>query len=167
MKRRTFLGGLSASLVPDWLSLGGDETDETAFDAGDWRDQAAAEIDNYPLEHGTDVDAPDAAHHSRPYPGPFLSESADGFGVEVYKETDAWEMAAASSGTHTFSMGREYSLAFAETWLPVSGSVLNDLRAVPRAWNKQDGVVQSVEVAWTNGSTSTETARVEVLGFVK
>jgi len=59
---------------------------------------------NYPLVHGTDVDAPGDAHHARPIPGEGITENADGSwdvsgGAELH--TDSATYYANDSGTHT------------------------------------------------------------------
>lgn len=157
MKRRTYIGSLGASLAQvSWWPFSSSEDDPTES------------IEHYPLEHGTDVDAPGGAHHVRPAAGAFLSEVSGAFDIQVYKEEDSWTLAAASSGTHTYSMGHNYDIAIPETFLPVAGSVLSDLRAVPRTWGTDaDGNLTQIKIAWKNGTTGDETGRVEVLGFVK
>lgn len=169
IERRGFLGGIAASVLGDFFSSfvdDGSETDEE-FSAADWRDQPASSINNYPLQHGEEVDADSNAHHTRPSAGAFLSEDAAGFGVDVRKESDTWTMGSTSNGTHTYSLGRDYSIALAQPVLPVSGSILNDLRVVTKGWQMTDGLVTGVKVAWTNGTTSDHDARIEVLGFVE
>lgn len=174
MQRRTYVGSVVAAAVSlgDWIpGLGSDDeqTTDAITQESDpvFADSPASQIQSHPLQHGTDVDTATAAHHPRPSAGAYLAEASDAFDVQVTKETDTWAMPAASDGTHTFSTANNYDLAHVETFLPVSGSLLNDLRAVPRTWRTQDGLVTGVEVAWTNGSTSEESARVEVLGFKK
>ena len=127
MKRRPFLiGTLTAAVsAPDWLPFVDSDTDEPIAN------EAASNIQQYPLQHGEDVDAPADAHHQRPTAGAFLAEAAEQWDVQVQKETASWTMPAADSGTYTYNTGTNYDLAHVETFLPVAGSVLSDVRAVP------------------------------------
>lgn len=158
MERRTYLGTVVTGLVSlgDWIP--GFNTE----------DEPAEQIQEYPLEHGSDVDTPTAAHHTPPSAGAFLAEVDDAFDVHVQQESDSWTLAAASNGTHTFSMATDYDLAFSNTFLDVTGGVLSEVSARTSGWvTKDDGTISGVEVVWTNSSTSDQPAIIEVLGFQK
>lgn len=145
----------------------------------------AGDIAHYPLAHGEDVDTPGGVHHIRPSvgtrleetaddvwnvtisPGKFLVEAADGtFDVNVVQEIHEFTMTATGSGTKSVSLSGAYDFVTVGIRLPVSDSVLTDVKAkVDSVVTDSDGNVSGVKVTWNNTTTSDETVKVAVTGF--
>ena len=177
MRRRSVVAGLVGTLLArfsifDWLFGDEDEADsDEAMGSSDsastgFSQSPASDIENYPLKHGADVDAPPDGHHARPEPGAFLTESENGFGLRIVEETHSFTMSAASSGTYSLSFGGAYAHAIVSIYLPGEGD-LSDIEVVKRQLvDDSNGQVAAVELKWVNDDlTNDYEARIRVLGF--
>lgn len=168
-----------AVLQSGWWPFGDDDSDggdggflspdASAADVEALRERVTALEDTVDgnLEHGEHVDTPAGVHHTRPAVGSFLVENAGAFDVDLtIEEGYSTTMPAADSGTWSISLSGAYDYALPVIRLPIAGSVLSDVRAVPRSpVTTQENPVKGWDVAWTNGDTSEQTAEADIIGF--
>jgi len=178
MRRRSIIAGLAGSLLArssifEWLfgDEDEDEDDETTTESSDtaptdFSQSPASDIENYPLEHGTDVDAPADGHHARPDPGRFLTESESGFELRIIEEIHSFTLSAGSSGTYSLSFEGAYAHAIVSLYLPGDGDLSNVEVVKRQLVNDSNDQVAAVELDWANDDlTNDYEARIRVLGF--